>query len=924
MVHRLAAAMAACACVLVLIARAQAQHATIDLDRHALSKDSAIFERFPLPDGSTLTLDLEPFRIFAPGARVVVVDAAGEREADFDPAAITFWRGTVRGRPGSHVFLSVAEGSTIGRIELGASEPTYVISSQGGDPQRGGVALQRGQVAVFEATATVSASTAPTLCGTHAGITPIGPALEPVATARPDAPDAPDGPVLTPAIGTPIRGLRRARLAVDSDFAFYELFNDERAALTYLAQLYATVGDLTMRDANVRLDLVFLRLFITRDEDPYDRTGATFPGAIPREIGDIAQLMSGRKDASAGGQAVLCNRQSWVAYATGQNPSPTEPSVFNQDLRIAAHEIGHNLGPRHPHDYGVDECDVATSRPRRGTLISYCAQTFSGRAALTDLHYHTRIRQEIAACRLRGMVADCNQNRRDDAIDLMLGISEDQNANGIPDECEDCNANGVLDSIDIDGGASLDLNLNGIPDECEPDCNANGVPDDLDIAARNSNDENGDGIPDECQADRDANGVADWTDIYRDMALDLDRDGVLDATQDCDGDGVMDIEQLDHAHNIWAVSSGDGAAKEYHYRSGVLRGQARGNALVDPTDVRITADRRVLVADAGDASVAEFDRTGAFVRDLVAPGSGGLVSPSAMDFAPDGSLLVADQDGDAVLRFDIDTGAFLGVFVQAGAGGLVGPRALAYKPGGNLFVTSDDARVLEYERHTGAFVRVFITIEPDPDPRSIREPRGILFVPGPGGVGVRCLLACEYWIHGGIFEFDIDTGELVGQWNEGDFGFKMRNPWALRQGPDGNVYASSAFLHTRSAPPPTATLQRDTAGLHLTRPHIFQYDGRNGKLISAYVQGVDSQLDHPKGFDFMPGPADRNANAIPDSCEDLCPADCDGSGSADLLDFLCFQNAFAAGDLRADCTGDGVLDIFDFLCFQAAFEDGCP
>ncbi|MEQ8317946.1 MAG: PQQ-dependent sugar dehydrogenase [Phycisphaerales bacterium] len=54
-----------------------------------------------------------------------------------------------------------------------------------------------------------------------------------------------------------------------------------------------------------------------------------------------------------------------------------------------------------------------------------------------------------------------------------------------------------------------------------------------------------------------------------------------------------------------------------------------------------------------------------------------------------------------------------------------------------------------------------------------------------------------------------------------------------------------------------------------------------------------------------------------------CYADCDGSGSLDVFDFLCFQNAFDAGDPAADCDGSGGIDLFDFLCFQNAFDDGC-
>ena len=63
----------------------------------------------------------------------------------------------------------------------------------------------------------------------------------------------------------------------------------------------------------------------------------------------------------------------------------------------------------------------------------------------------------------------------------------------------------------------------------------------------------------------------------------------------------------------------------------------------------------------------------------------------------------------------------------------------------------------------------------------------------------------------------------------------------------------------------------------------------------------------------------------------VCYADCESSLSRprtlDIFDFLCFGNAFAAGDSYAcDCdmsTGQGVCDIFDFLCFGNEFEHGC-
>ena len=57
--------------------------------------------------------------------------------------------------------------------------------------------------------------------------------------------------------------------------------------------------------------------------------------------------------------------------------------------------------------------------------------------------------------------------------------------------------------------------------------------------------------------------------------------------------------------------------------------------------------------------------------------------------------------------------------------------------------------------------------------------------------------------------------------------------------------------------------------------------------------------------------------------ESGCAADFNGDGELNILDFVAFQNAFAAGDAGADCDGDGALNILDFVCFQALFAAGC-
>ncbi|MCA9279877.1 MAG: hypothetical protein H6815_05455 [Phycisphaeraceae bacterium] len=55
-----------------------------------------------------------------------------------------------------------------------------------------------------------------------------------------------------------------------------------------------------------------------------------------------------------------------------------------------------------------------------------------------------------------------------------------------------------------------------------------------------------------------------------------------------------------------------------------------------------------------------------------------------------------------------------------------------------------------------------------------------------------------------------------------------------------------------------------------------------------------------------------------------CYADCDGSGTLNIFDYICFGNEYASGSQYADCDGSGSLNIFDYICFGNAYAGGCP
>ena len=84
------------------------------------------------------------------------------------------------------------------------------------------------------------------------------------------------------------------------------------------------------------------------------------------------------------------------------------------------------------------------------------------------------------------------------------------------------------------------------------------------------------------------------------------------------------------------------------------------------------------------------------------------------------------------------------------------------------------------------------------------------------------------------------------------------------------------------------------------------------------------------GFDDVPfkvttSAGDSNTAIVRIIYEDVvCYADCDGSGTLNIFDYICFGNQYAAGDPYADCDGSGTLNIFDYICFGNEYSAGCP
>jgi hypothetical protein len=376
----------------------------LELDREAQRRfgveGRVIIEEFPLPGGRTVDLDVRPFDILTPDARIVVVDVAGSREAP-RPKFRAF-RGTVVGDPDSRVTLGVFDGRIAGSIALWDEE--FVIAPREFDLAKPG----SGELRAWSRKQFDEEPRGPG-CEGHAP--------EPRRGVHLQGPRSTAGALV--AGGIDENTLLQADIAIDATFEWYDHFGSLTAAQDYILNLMAQVSTIYENEVKVQVQVSYLRVFTTTT-DPYT-DGSTNTSVLLDDLRNewntnqtgisrtAAHLFSVRGSGGAGLAYVdvLCNHdfQPGSSYDYGVSTLSAGGGSWEKDL--VAHELGHNFSSPHTHCF-VPEIDQCANQsgcyqgsivPSVGTIMSYCDDSVSV--------FHARVRDEQIRPAAEGAFPTC-------------------------------------------------------------------------------------------------------------------------------------------------------------------------------------------------------------------------------------------------------------------------------------------------------------------------------------------------------------------------------------------------------------------------------------------------------------------------------------------------------------------------------------
>ncbi len=367
-----------------------------------------------LPDGQAVDLDLRRIDV---ERRKFGYQLNGEPAGDLLAGTeLSLWKGSVIGKPESDVMLSFSKYGTRGWVHLG-----YDVVHLMPRPDADGDWTSGDVIVATESALNAAGNALEGDCSTLAPMT----APKPRALQPKDLDDV----YTSSSLQVDTCGLYEAPIAMETDYQFYQRFNNVSAATTYLTTLLSFISDRYELQAKTVLTFPYLQIY-SNSNDPWstpDNGGnsidmlnefvAAWAGNIPGDA-SLGHMMSG---AGLGGGVAflnaLCDEGSGFGVSgniAGQVQFPVVQQPNNWDFMVVAHELGHNFSSPHTHEFcpPLDECppnqyfgqcQAQQTCTNQGTIMSYCHLCSGGTANITT-YFHP----ETAALMTSASANSCN------------------------------------------------------------------------------------------------------------------------------------------------------------------------------------------------------------------------------------------------------------------------------------------------------------------------------------------------------------------------------------------------------------------------------------------------------------------------------------------------------------------------------------
>lgn len=353
-------------------------------------RSTVLLEGVPLPGEGEVSLHLRKLTIATEGALLSV-------DGELRPLAevadhLQIWSGPVLGDDDSHAFLALSPEGSRGYVRRG--NRMFQLRSE-----RAGV---EGEVSSFVSLADGTDAMGALACGSSDIQQFL--AVDPSSLLEPSTSGYTTGATAT---------TYECQVGVETDYEFYDLFDDETDATNYVLTLFGAVSDIYLTDINTIVTVPYIGLHTSSsdgwsgNDDTLDRLNAFRAawknGNAPVDA-DLYHFLSGVN--MGGGIAwinVLCSDSYGFGVSGNINGGLTVPisGPAPWDLVVVAHEMGHNFVSPHTHDYcpPIDSCAPSgyfgscqtnqTCIPN-GTIMSYCHLCAGGLSNI-DLNFHPTV-----------------------------------------------------------------------------------------------------------------------------------------------------------------------------------------------------------------------------------------------------------------------------------------------------------------------------------------------------------------------------------------------------------------------------------------------------------------------------------------------------------------------------------------------------